>query len=183
MSFYKNGIITNKNIYESDGILMNNTKSISYVPTKDQSNSCLLGEAIKGFVKGKQYYVELTIEWSGFKGNVADNFACWCQGSTYDGTSWNWDASNPLCGTVGTITSILLSMDYGSKKINKIFTANDRTGYYLGIRTDYSNGVGKVGFSNIKVVPIEYAVSTHQENLASLHIGENFISTGEIIEY
>ena len=153
----KNGIIQIENFYESDGMLMNKTKSISYTPEKDEHNSCLIGEGITGFVQGKQYYVELTIVWSGFEDIVEPNFGCWTQGSTYNGTEWNWTGNNPLTNTVGNLKSTLLGASSGTKQISGTFTASDRTGYYLGIRTDYSNGTGKVGFSNIKIIPAEYA--------------------------
>lgn len=182
MSINKNGIVSTNTFYESDGILMNKTKSISYTPAKDTINSCLGVEAIKGFVQGKQYYVELTIVWSGFEDIVEPNFDCWTQGSTYNGTEWNWTGNNPLTNTVGNLKSTLLGASSGTKQISGTFTASDRTGYCLGIRTDYSNGTGKVGFSNIKIIPAEYASGSTPPQ-SKLHIGGNFMATGEFVEY
>lgn len=153
----KNGIILTNTFYESDAMLMNKTKQLSYTPQDGKYNNCLTGEAITGFVEGKQYYIEFTLIWSGFKDKVESTFACWAQGSTYDGTSWNWNLTNPLTNSLPKFTPILLSSDSGEKLIQSTFTANARTGYYFGIRTDYSNGVGNITLSNIKVIPDEYA--------------------------
>lgn len=183
----KNGNIQISEINESDAMRMNSNMTAVYSPTKDAQNSCMNVCDIKGFEEGKKYYLEMDIIWSGFKDNSASNFGSWAQGATWNGSSWDWNVGNPLAGLVnslagsnGKITSLLLSETSGSKHIKGFFTANSRTGYALGCRTDYSNGVGAIKFANVRVVPAEYAIdnSTSYGKIAS-----DKIIIKEIIEY
>ena len=179
----KNGIIDIVNLYESDAMCMNTSKSGSYIPTKDLNNSCTTIARVEGFVQGKQYYVELTVKWSGFTSNTSSNFGSWFQGSTYNGSSWDWTSSNPLTSAaitaIGNLTSVFTSSDTGEKHGIAVFTANARTGYDLGIRTNYSNGTGKVTVTDVKVIPAEYFVGNTTSNTTT-SIGAKILGRDDI---
>ncbi len=175
MSIYKNGNVTGTEMYEHGGVLMNNVKSVTYVPKKDTKNSTLLGESIVGFEGTKRYYIELLISWDGFQENVADNFDIWTQGKTFNknDNTYYWSNGNSMCTVVNKVLNkdLVLSTKSGSKFVSGFFNNKDDkwTRQYLGIRSDYSNGIGRITFSNIKVMPAEYAIdnSTKSGSIAS----------------
>nr|DAR44298.1 MAG TPA: hypothetical protein [Caudoviricetes sp.] len=175
MSIYKNGNVTGTEMYEHGGVLMNNVKSVTYVPRKDTNNSTLTGESIAGFEGTKRYYIELLISWDGFQENVADNFDIWAQGSTFNknDNTYYWSSGNSMCTVVNKVLNkdLVLSAKSGSKFVSGFFNNKDDkwTRQYLGVRSDYSNGIGRITFSNIKVMPAEYAIdnSTKSGSIAS----------------
>lgn len=159
----KNGNISSTSLYEPNAMLINKKYSASYTPTKGANNNCMTCESIIGFEEGKKYYVELVISWNGFKTDVASNFSISVQGSNYTGTAWAWQGVNPLCNAIiscfsSGLKNLVLSADKGSFVVKAFFTANTYTGYQLGIRTNYSNGIGNIGISNLKIIPAEYAI-------------------------
>lgn len=186
MSFNKNGIIKSGSFYDLDAMKMNATTNIAYTPQANTLNSCLGGELISGFKQGKQYYVQATLVWNGFTTNTPSGFSMWAQGDTWNGSSTDWKSSNPLAGAIngalsgGSLTSTVLSASSGSKVIRATFSGTSRTKYRLGIRTDNSNGTGKIGLEDIKVVPLEYAADGV---LSSIKILSDHISAYDIKEY
>ena len=154
----KSGVVNAGSFVETNGAMLNTFISEGYTPTASVENSCM-GRYITGFVKGKSYVIDMTVIWSGFKTDVADNFNIGSQGSCYDGTSWSWNYSNPMCNAINNLKGfkdLVLSADSGSKRYVATFSiTSDCTGLELGCRTNYSNGKGTITYSNIRVVPAD----------------------------
>ena len=154
----KSGVVNAGSFVETNGAMLNTFMSEGYTPTASVENSCM-GRYITGFVKGKSYVIDMTVIWSGFKTDVADNFNIGSQGSCYDGTSWSWNYSNPMCNAINNLKGfkdLVLSADSGSKRYVATFSiTSDCTGLELGCRTNYSNGKGTITYSNIRVVPAD----------------------------
>ena len=154
----KSGVVNAGSFVETNGAMLNTFMSEGYTPTASVTNSCM-GRYITGFVKGKSYVIDMTVIWSGFKTDVADNFNIGSQGSCYDGTSWSWNYSNPMCNAINNLKGfkdLVLSADSGSKRYVATFSiTSDCTGLALGCRTNYSNGKGTITYSNIRVVPAD----------------------------
>lgn len=154
----KSGVVNAGSFVETNGAMLNTFMSEGYTPTASVNNSCM-GRYITGFVKGKSYVIDMTVIWSGFKTDVADNFNIGSQGSCYDGTSWSWNYSNPMCNAINNLKGfkdLVLSADSGSKRYVATFSiTSDCTGLELGCRTNYSNGKGTITYSNIRVVPAD----------------------------
>lgn len=154
----KSGVVNAGSFVETNGAMLNTFMSEGYTPTASVDNSCMR-RYITGFVKGKSYVIDMTVIWSGFKTDVADNFNIGSQGSCYDGTSWSWNYSNPMCNAINNLKGfkdLVLSADSGSKRYVATFSiTSDCTGLELGCRTNYSNGKGTITYSNIRVVPAD----------------------------
>ena len=154
----KSGVVNAGSFVETNGAMLNTFMCEGYTPTASVTNSCM-GRYITGFVKGKSYVIDMTVIWSGFKTDVADNFNIGSQGSCYDGTSWSWNYSNPMCNAINNLKGfkdLVLSADSGSKRYVATFSiTSDCTGLELGCRTNYSNGKGTITYSNIRVVPAD----------------------------
>lgn len=154
----KSGVVNAGSFVETNGAMLNTFMSEGYTPTASVDNSCM-GRYITGFVKGKSYVIDMTVIWSGFKTDVADNFNIGSQGSCYDGTSWSWNYSNTMCNAINNLKGfkdLVLSADSGSKRYVATFSiTSDCTGLELGCRTNYSNGKGTITYSNIRVVPAD----------------------------
>lgn len=154
----KSGVVNAGSFVETNGAMLNTFMSEGYTPTASVTNSCMR-RYITGFVKGKSYVIDMTVIWSGFKTDVADNFNIASQGSCYDGTSWSWNYSNPMCNAINNLKGfkdLVLSADSGSKRYVATFSiTSDCTGLELGCRTNYSNGKGTITYSNIRVVPAD----------------------------
>lgn len=154
----KSGVVNAGSFVETNGAMLNTFMSEGYTPTASVENSCMR-RYITGFVKGKSYVIDMTVIWSGFKTDVADNFNIGSQGSCYDGTSWSWNYSNPMCNAINNLKGfkdLVLSADSGSKRYVATFSiTSDCTGLELGCRTNYSNGKGTITYSNIRVVPAD----------------------------
>lgn len=154
----KSGVVNAGSFVETNGAMLNTFMSEGYTPTASVTNSCM-GRYITGFVKGKSYVIDMTVIWSGFKTDVADNFNIGSQGSCYDGTSWSWNYSNPMCNAINNLKGfkdLVLNADSGSKRYVATFSiTSDCTGLELGCRTNYSNGKGTITYSNIRVVPAD----------------------------
>ena len=184
MSLNKNGNILSNNLYEADAMSFS-APTISYTPTKDKINSCM-GTRINGdFEINKQYYVECLVTWKDFDASSTEGtFSINLQGSQYtDEKGWAWFANNYVANSLNTacggLKSLVLGSTSGSKLVSATFTNKTCTGYEIGCRTDYSNGKGWIQLSNLKVCPLEYAITSS----TSLHIANDFISTGNFIEY
>lgn len=153
----KSGVVNAGSFVETNGAMLNTFTRESYTPTTE-NNSCM-GNNITGFIKGKSYVIDMTVIWSGFKTNVADNFFIYSQGACYDGASWSWSYGNPLCNAINNLKGfkdLVLSADSGSKRYVATFSiTNDCTGLQLGCRANYSNGKGTITYSNIRVVPAD----------------------------
>lgn len=139
----KSGVVNAGSFVETNGAMLNTFMSEGYTPTASVTDSCMR-RYITGFVKGKSYVIDMTVIWSGFKTDVADNFNIGSQGSCYDGTSWSWNYSNPMCNAINNLKGfkdLVLSADSGSKRYVATFSiTSDCTGLELGCRTNYSNG-------------------------------------------
>mgnify|MGYP004618650031 CR=1 FL=1 len=156
IQMYKTGNIKTSAANESDSLLINSFTTLKYTPASATNNSCM-GANITGFTAGKEYYIEMTVIWSGFVTDTASNFNIRAQGATYDGSSWVWTIGNPMAGSFPNFKTMVLGADSGKQFYRYKFKAS-YTGYQLGCRTDYSNGKGVITYSDIKVIPADQYV-------------------------
>ena len=198
MNIYKNGVLLSDNIYESNGtnILIPADIGSSYVYTPGTgNNSCVTGFTVdySSCNLEEKVYISIKIEWSGFdSSNTNGTFNSWFQGSTYNAVkgAWEWGGRNNVTtalNSVENLGTLLLSSTSGIRVITASCTINSdypitRTMEHVGIRTDYSNGIGVIKISDLMVIPEKYYVNPAAEGV-SLHIGKDYISAGEIYEF
>lgn len=174
LNLSKQGILKSESFYESNA--MNQqwrsilgdeaTKVFSYTPTTAQ-NSCIEGYIIwTESLKVNDYFtISIDVSWSGFDtSNTNGTFDMWFQGSQRKNTTFAWVTGNPFAEALNAVQdlgTLVLSATSGTKTI----TANAAIGttavkqynaFHLGIRSDYSNGVGTVTISNLKIIPHKY---------------------------
>ena len=186
----KNGIIYSDEINETGvnyNLVTDPNFYFSYIPGTG-TNSCAGNYIIdySSCTQGDRLFSECDIEWSDFDtSNTNGTFGIWFQGSTYNvaNATWEWtDQSGALALYNGsnTFTSLVLSSKNGKAHLTREFTLgsnfpNTRSKQHFGIRSDYSNGVGRVTIRNLKVYPAKY-------HGTPVHFGEEYITADEIIE-
>lgn len=188
----KNGIISPACL-ESDSMILNSKTSLQYTPKKDTNNSTNFSLGIPyievtDLIIGNDYYVEGIFFWDGFITDTVDNFTIYAQGNVLVDGTWTWNTINyithginkVLSGeTTNRITSLVLSTEKGAKPFSICITA-DVVGYHIGLRTDYSNGIGTAGFRNVKIIPKSHKIG---EGISSAKLyNNNEIILNEIIE-
>ena len=196
MSIYKNGIITSPEINESDAMdIITGKGTMTYVPTKDGTNSCMNSAAIRFDQTGITYdantifRVIVKVSWSGFDtSSTAGTFNMWWQGSNYEiaSNSWKWAGSNHVCGALGNaynLKNLVLSASSGSYVYDTTFSLpaswiSNYAGSNIGFRADYSNGVGRITINDIKIILDKYSSS----GSVKTHFGNDFIASREIVE-
>ena len=167
-------------------------KPLSYTPKADTSNSTLGGFKVPygAELNGKRAQASVTVTWEGFdSSSEAGTFAMRFQGAQMTaagGQSWSsaTGKSNKLAGAFSSaqsLTSLVLGEPSGSKTITVTYTISaveDQPGDWLGIRADYSNGVGKITLSDLQVALIDSTISDTQkfkiskQNIAANNIYE-----------
>lgn len=196
MGITKSGIITSPNICESSAMNYVDEryigKSFQYTPSTG-TNSCLGGFIVNypNCIPGEKIYISIKVEWNGFDtSNTNGTFSMYFQGATYNVSTgeWEWAGHNNVSYALGGLTSLVLSSLTGSAILKSSCIIDSqypsvRTREYLGIRSDYSNGTGWIRISDLEVIPERYYVPKNQiGGSTSLHIGKDYISTGELCE-
>lgn len=177
----KNGIIYSDNIYESGGCILLNgaekyTRSNPYTTTSASTDGWILTDMYAEITPNKTYYLccETDCPWAkqhpGNKGEVT----IWLYMlKTYDPSNFGFDT--PYCYT---------SSNWVRKGVWKITIPADF--YMARVRFNtYSDGTNAVTakFWDIKLIPEKYFVASPPlTGVPSLHIGKDYISSGEIIE-
>ena len=173
LNLNKQGILKSESFFESNA--MNQqwrsilgdeaTKVFSYTPTTAQ-NSCMEGYVVWTEIlkSDEPFFISIDVEWSGFdNSNTSGTFDMWFQGSQRKNTTYGWTTSNPFTEALNNaqdLGTLVLSASSGRKTITTTGTyyswLADYNVFRLGIRSDYSNGVGKVTISNLKIIPQKY---------------------------
>lgn len=196
MSFYKTGVVTTGEFLESSGTNLVQAdqinKSFSYTPSTG-TNSCLTGYTVdySDCEAGEKLHIRIKVEWSGFDtSNTAGTFAMWFQGATYNvaNAAWEWAGNNmvpPALNSAQDLKTLVLSASSGTKVIETTATVGShypgtRTKEHVGIRTDYSNGTGKITISELEVIKDKYYASS---DTSELRIAENYIAAERFYEY
>lgn len=86
------------------------------------------------------------------------------QGAQYNDNTklWEWEYSSCLTDGSGINIQNLILTSASGGKAHVRYTTKDPlkeshySGFGIGIRVNYSNGIGEVGFRNITVVPTKY---------------------------
>lgn len=195
-SIYKTGIILSNEFDESDAMdIITSKGTMTYVPGKDATNSCLNPAAIvfdynaTATTANTIYRVIAKVSWSGFDtSSTAGTFAFRWQGSNrkISGSTWAWEGTNYVCTVLNNqynLTNLVLSATSGSYIYDTTFTLPDtwRTTYdgsNIGFRADYSNGVGRITINDIRIILDKYSSSSNVKS----HIGNDYIAGKEFIE-
>lgn len=181
MSFDKTGIISSGNIYESSGtnLLVNSEKYTAnnpYILTGNGSDLYKATDQYCRVIPGKTYYYlsQTDAEWSSKHTNTGSGqVTIWLYLlKEYNTSNLGWDSA--MCFT---------SSNWVTKGIWK-YTIPDGYNMVRVRYNSYSDNTTTITkkFWDTKLIPSEYFVSTPFENSA-LHISNNFLSTGEIVEY
>ena len=204
MGIYKSGIIkmgsfeeseSNNLIYlKSDNSqIVGNNYSMSYTPAKDTNNSCI--DLIYGNFNSSNittstlFRIRLNVSWNGFDdSSTAGTFNIYFQGARREKASgnWVWTGDNVIPTALNnqkSLKTLVLSATKGTYIYDTTFSLPSSfietyDAQCIGIRTNYSNGVGKIEVSDILLIEDRYSSSTSSK----AHIGEDFMSGREFIE-
>lgn len=192
--FYKTGVVSTSEFLEFETLdLARNKVSMSYVPAKDTNNSTI--NSIYAEFDTSQYTtsdvfrVIADVSFSGFdSSSTAGTFSMNWQGDTYNPTSgsWVWEGHNTVTSALQNqkaLTTLVLSATSGTFHYDNTFTLDSTflstyTRARIGVRTNYSNGVGKFTINKIIVVPDKYSVTSTIKQ----RFGKQYIATEEFIE-
>lgn len=193
----KSGIILSNEFDESDvmDLITSRSATQSYVPAKDTSNSCMSGAATilydysSGITSATVLRITATISWSDFdSSSTAGTFKTRWQGSNHNvsESAWQWAGNNYACTALNNavdLTALVLSATSGTYVYDTTFSLADSfistyDGSQIGIRTDYSNGVGRLTIHDIKIINDKYSSTS----ATKAHIGDDFVAGRELIE-
>ena len=170
MSINKNGIWTSPILYEKDAnnLYFGLTNSYSYVPST-KNNSCLERNIPNSNFQYEQvrYHIEFDIVYSGFTDDNPDGtFSIHSNHKAINSEGTNTWSRNPfddawesyVQSKSTNLKTLVLSQESGTFHVDTYtvtLTATDVTYqvFALSIRSDYSNGIGRISFDNIKITP------------------------------
>ena len=198
MKFNKNGILSSSNIYEGDAcnlVLQSQIlNTYSYVPSTS-TNSCIYPGwevLFEDCIAGEKLFCLVDVKWSGFDtSNTNGTFDIRFQGDNYKVStgSYAWEGANHVCSALNTtsLKTLVLSSTSGTSTIvSSVTVPSTYPGTYskshVGLRSDYSNGTGRITLSNLRVIKEKYYVPKSYDGNPSLHIGKDYISSGAIYE-
>lgn len=192
--FNKTGIVEHQKLMESSGANILGTEFIgqtySYIPSAGSNATMNTVYAdVSNLQPGEKVWVKVDVEWSGFDtSNTSGTFALFFQGDHYSiaNDKWEWTGGNAICSALNSVassnrlTGLVLSQPSGKTTLITSFTSTAYPNTYnkvrIGVRSDYSNGVGSFTMSNIEVIPDKYYIDK------TFKIGKTYLSTNQIIE-
>ena len=193
----KNGVFSAYTINESEAMnLMTTTNSLTHTPGTG-SNSCkqlnILQNKNMVIEEGQKYVINLDITWSGFdKSNTSGTFYLSTNHMWTDSSGTNrWSPANlftkAILNEVDSFGALVLSADSGFTHITcttEAMTTDMVTAkaIYISLRSDYSNGVGTITLSNIKIIPEKYYTTDTIQSGSSMKIGSDSIVARELYE-
>jgi len=169
----KQGIVKTNEIIESDAMNEFDGGDYSYTPSTGQ-NSCMnIGKWMvpETASAGDLYRLQCDVIYSGFdRSNTSGTFSMWWQGAVYDKTtsSWKWAGNNPITAALNgqsSPTTVVLTATSGIYHYDVAFAIPTNnittyTGMNIDLRSDYSNGTGKITLKNMKVIPEKYSTTS-----------------------
>jgi hypothetical protein len=186
----KNGIVSSNNLYESKAMNIANSSYIgSYTPGTG-TNSCLnqLMIPFTDYTEKTTFHIRVLVTYSGFDtSNENGIFDMWFQGDVRkvsdNTTTWNNNYMTSKLNNYKNLKVLVLSSESGIFQYDTTFTIpaswfETYNGIRLGIRSDYSNGTGKITISNVEVMPEKYYIGGG----TALRVGEDYIAVNEFYE-
>lgn len=198
--FYKTGVVSTSDFLESKGTSIVRTNSgdiklalpYTYVPAKDTDNTALrpvYADIDNNIVTPSTVFrIIVDVSWSGFDdSSTAGTFgASWShQNIKREDGSGAWTTS-PFCAALANqqnLKNLLLSATSGTYHYDTTLTLSQsfidtysRSG--IGVRINYSNGVGRISFNNIWVIYEKYSTTSNIKQ----RFGKQYIATEEFIE-
>ena len=190
----KNTIIQNNEFDESEAMdLVQNKVNMSYVPAKDTNNSTINSMYAEfdtsQYTTSDVFRVIADVSFSGFdSSSTAGTFSMNWQGDVYNPTTsaWEWVGSNtitPALNNQKALTTLVLSATSGSYRYDTTFTLNSTflstySRARIGVRANYSNGVGRFTINKIIVIHDKYSSTS----LTKAHMGKDFMAGASFIE-
>lgn len=184
-NFYENG-----NIEDKFGLAYNTTrgeyigKEWSFTPTTANNSTFQFALVQQAEAPNKQYHLSLTVEWSGFDtSNTEGTFSIIWQEYWFriSDETWQW-SSTPISNALNSdikLYDMVLSAESGVHQYEVDFTTSSDIKYsWIRLRSNYSNGTGKLKFSNLSIVPKQY----YLDNKSKVKSGNDYIISNEIIE-
>ena len=203
VSFNKNGIVSGDNFYDYNKInYAYNTISGDYegvsrthTPTTE-NNSCFEPFTVhyNQMRENTRYRLTMDIEWSGFdSSNTTGTFSIHWQEKMLDAEGtyhwYNTAIGNALYNDI-PLYHLVMSADSGKYRYDVVFNSGTypSTLQYTKIRyrSNYSNGVGTITLSNIKVVP--FLDNTYEMKIKTLDDGStwariHWLDVSETVEW
>lgn len=189
----KKGIWTTSIFHELYGL--NIAKVVSnvqhtYIPTTGQ-NSCINPYYVlfSDFGLGEKVRIIMEVSYEGFDtSNTDGTFNITFQGAkrNADGTG-SWNGANEVTNALNnyqSLKNIVLSQPSGFFIYNTTFVISENfyntyVGCNIGVRSDYSNGVGKLTMHEPVIFPDKYYIDAN----SVVRQADDFLSCKEIIEY
>lgn len=191
MSIYKNGIWTGNSFHEFNSVEPYADER-TYTPASEATNSCLNLKGVdltefKNTTSSIILRIEIDVEYSGFDFSEATGTAkLYWQGSNYSITeeTWKWEGTNYLTTALNNQQSLLALVDgAGSGTYHYNNTIEIPASWWdtysksnVGVRCDYSNGVGTITLKNLKV----YLNSEYGNDKAKINSNQNVVANSFI---
>lgn len=184
----KNGVWNSPQFYETGGINLASISDFGYVPTTE-TNSCtnVCFVDFTNCTPGQLMHTSMDIIWSGFDtSNTAGTFSINFQGDRFNKSTsaWEWNGTSNMFNTAynnsASLTSLVLSKTSGTYHVEMDFIlASDMPTTYIrhrfGIRSNYSNGTGRIDIKNLVVSPVANQGSP-------IHINPQYTAAREFYE-
>lgn len=189
----KSGIIISPNFYESDAMCTAKRGMDAYIPNTG-TNSCIVVFGTVNYGSDANstdvYRCILDLSYQGFdESNPNGTFNIWfqCAYDDFDGKRhWYGDVSfaNAM-NNQRSLKTVVLSNTSGNFVYDVSFRISDDyiqnyDHMYCHIRSDYSNGTGKLTINKGFIIPDKYYSGDRQSSKG--HINSSFISTNNYIE-
>ena len=185
VQFKKNGVVASGNIYESNATnLLENaykyTRENPYIVTGTSSDIIKVTDMYTQIIPGETYYLtcQTDSEWAsshGYSESTKGKVAIWLYLlKTFNASNTGYDL--PILFNTSSSTFIRKG----------VWKYTIPSGYNMArVRFNtYSNGTDTVTckFWDVRLIPEKYYVPQVGDNAISLHIGDDYISAGEIYE-
>lgn len=191
MGIYKNGVWKQNEIHEFNAVESYSNRA-TYTPTKDGTNSCsnLTGVDLSQFIgttSNITLRVEIDVDYRDFdSSSTAGTFKMWWQGSNYSiaEEAYKWAGTNYIANALQNQmnpTTLVNGTGTGSYHYNNTVTIpaswwNTYSKSNIGLRTDYSNGIGTITMKNLKV----YLDSEYGNGNAKINSNQNLVANSFI---
>lgn len=192
MGVCKTGTWIENEIHEFNAVENYDSNTYSYIPTKDVQNSCLNGWTVdlsqySSSVINLTIRIEIDIDYEGFDFSTAAGTAkLYWQGSNYSivENAWKWAGTNYLTTALNNQQNLLNLVNgtgsgtyhYNNTIVIPVSWWETYSQSHVGVRCDYSNGIGKITLKNLKVyLDDEFGNGNARINSNQNIIANNFI--------
>ena len=160
-------------------------QSFSFTPSTDNNSTYQFLRVHVEDDPNQNYHLSMTVDWNNFdRSNTSGTFTIYWQEYYYDNSDSSYKWGNTTIGNALNadmeLINMVLSAGSGIYQYEVDFkTSSKVSNGYLRVRSNYSNGIGTIKFSNISIIPKKYYFS---ENGSKAKIWNNKLIANQIIE-